>query len=349
MKTFDVPETPLDKVAAVKARMTRMWELEDLDLNDPVIFGTWEREDDGRKAPDVNTKIQNWDVDLEEQLRAARRETEHVEAGFCNLPSIWPYVGVTVIPSAFGCKVLFREGDQPACYPLFHEPEDVARLEPPDVSRAGQCADVLERIDRWNEATGGKIPIRCTDTQDPIDVATQIWHYDDMLTAMFTHPEAVHRFMQMVTDALIEFTRLQVERIDNLFAYGHSGLWRPHGIHLSDDVAAVLSPRTYEEFARPYNEQLADAFGGAVYHCCLGYEQNLPAIAASRGFMGFDPDPEHNSLDVIEQTLTGRGVWCRALAEREYIDRFRGKFGMYLNAKGKTRDEALEKAKQLAA
>ena len=349
MKKFDVPETPAELVGRAKERLRKMWDLEDLNLDDPAIFGSWKREDQPEppKAPTVTERIRDPEVDLEFQLRNVPNDLESLEAGFCNIPSLFPYLGVAFIPSAFGCEVVLREEDQPACHPLFHDPEDVYKLEKPDVRNRGQCKEVFERIAYFQEATDAKIPIRCTDTQDPIDVATQIWHYEDMLTAMYSHPDAVHHFMDLVTDAFIEFTKLQAEATENFFAHGHSAVWHHRGIHVSDDVAAVLSPETYDEFARPYNERVARAFGGVHYHCCLKYEQNLPAIASSEGFMGFDASPDHNDIDVIEECLTGEGVWNRHVGDRQYVDRFRGKVGLMLSVNGDSKQEALDKAKAL--
>ena len=38
--------------------------------------------------------------------------------------------------------------------------------------------------------------------------------------------------------------------------------WLPRGLWLSDDLQAVMSPDLYREFAIPYNEMLAQEFGG---------------------------------------------------------------------------------------
>jgi len=43
--------------------------------------------------------------DLEYELASARRDLACPRAGYCNIPSIWPYMGVRVIPFAYGCKI----------------------------------------------------------------------------------------------------------------------------------------------------------------------------------------------------------------------------------------------------
>jgi len=202
----------------------------------------------------------------------------------------------------------------------------------------------------FREKTGGEIPIRCTDTQSPIDVAIGVWHYEDILTAFYTHPEEVHRFLEMVTEASVEFLQAQKEAAGNLFAYGLLDIWHHRGVHLADDVAAVISPGCYETFVKPYNEAMSRAFGGVIIHCCRSYRQNLKNIAGMEGFMGFDPSflQGYHTYEEVRAALDGRGVYI-GLYSRETIEALRPKrekTGLILLVGGETFEEAMEKARQ---
>jgi len=74
---------------------------------------------------------------------------------------------------------------------------------------------------------------------------------------MYTAPDAVHLLLDMVTRSLIKFVRMQAGRAVNFFGYTHVNLWRPWGIYVSDDVAAVVSPGHYREFMKGPNERIS--------------------------------------------------------------------------------------------
>lgn len=284
------------------------------------------------ELPDYSVieRMEDPEKDLEYEMACARRDLACLKRGFCNIPSIWPYMGVGVVASAFGCETVYIPGEDPWTRPLTEDPEDVYALSMPDpaVAPRGLAGRVLERIDFFAGATGGTVPIRLTDLQSPLDTAIQILKYEELLIAMYTQPDAVHHLLSMVTDATIRFIRAQAARIENFFGYTHVPLWRPRGLYISDDVTAVLSPDNYRQFARPYNTRLSREFGGLSMHCCGRYEQNLEAIAEIDGFMSFDANSNDNSMDAIGRALRPEpdraGVWVAwADTAQEALDKVR--------------------------
>lgn len=368
--SFDIPEIPWERVAESKLRVRKVWNLQDLNLQDPVLNISWKRPPDP-SAPTAAQRIRDPEIDVRSQLNAIRCDIEHLEAGkdvghpiggnpHFNLV----HFGTGPLATAFGSKWIVRENDQPFFEPAVHTPEEVMNLRKPDLYRDGILPLILERIQYYNEATQGKIPLTPCDTAGPWSIATQIWHYEDMLEAIYTAPEAVHYLLDLVTDCIIEWFNIQESCIRNWGGthISFSWPWYQRGIGIGDDCMVNVSPKTWEEFFLPYNDRMAHEYGGVCYHCCLCYENHLMNLTKSYNFMGFDADPQYNNFDKIEAALVaGKGVWTRpvggsymgvtaakALEEQLfYINRLKGKVGMFLGVEGETRQAAVDNAKRL--
>ena len=172
---------PASDLAERRAFLEALWSLEDLprpgfqiNVADQSPHNSLERFRDKRKM-------------LEAQLGAIRAK---LGTGICDdyVPALFPYLGVTVFPSAFGCQLRLFEDQQPWAEPiLFDEPQQVYNLEPPRID-AGQLGDVLDYARFFMAETNGEYPLRVTDIQGPLDVAYLIWHNEDFMVAMFEHP-----------------------------------------------------------------------------------------------------------------------------------------------------------------
>lgn len=252
------------------------------------------------------------------------------------LPALFPYLGVTVFPSAFGCPVRWFEDEQPWADPiLFDDPARVYDLKKPAVN-AGQLGDVLDYTRYFIEQTGGAFPIRMTDVQGPLDVAYLIWHNEDFIVAMYERPAEVHRLMRLVTELIIEFVSAQRELTRQLgaeFTPCHFPfIWMPdgQGIAISDDVIALMSPPLYREFALPYVNQLSEAFNGVFIHTCGQFEHNfanLRQVYKLRGLnfgaseQPFEPVWEHFGGQLVLITHLGLNKEVHFESALDYVRR----------------------------
>ena len=120
----------------------------------------------------------------------------------------------------------------------------------------------------------GDVMISASDNQSANDILTVVVNSEEAMCAMYADPEPIHYLLNLFTQSDIELNRFQQSIIHNYG--GHKqGEYFPYGIFVADDNAAFLSPETYIEFDRPYNEILAKEFGGIGMHCCMKYEQNI--------------------------------------------------------------------------
>ena len=301
---FDIPTIPWDLVESAKLRLTAAWEGR---ADTPPFKLFWNPANYRVRLP-VTKRLDEPEADLRASLEETTANIKALQAGYCNVPSLLVYFGPATTASAFGGELVIRD-DMLHVKPVMHKPEEVYSIAPPDVYTAGLCGKTLERMRFFREATNGMIPIRCNDTQSPFDVASMVWHYEDLLTACYTNPEEVHYLLRIVTDVCKGFLRAQAEAAGHLFAYGWLDLWHHRGVHLADDVAAVVSPVIYKEFIHPYNQEMADEFDGVIYHCCRGYGQNVGQMARTRGFMGLDAGLSFHDPELIRKTFAEGGTW----------------------------------------
>jgi hypothetical protein len=376
--THDIPEIPWELVDEGKRRMRKFWAREDLDLRDPALLIGWARPENPIPAhgalgafcqAPVSEMIHDPEIDVRAQLQRVSQEIEHLEAGreighpVANFPGMHLlHYGTGALSTAFGSKMIVRVDDQPFYEARVHTPEEAMRLREPDLHRDGVCPQILERIEYYNEATQGKIPLCLSDNVGPWTMATQVWHYEDMLAATLTAPEAVRHVLGLVTDSIIEWDDIQITRMRHWVGSNTtSPFFLPRGFCIGDDTLVTVSPKMYETYYLPYNNRISRHYGGVMYHCCMHYDSHFAVMAKTEGFIGFDPSPEYNDIDKVEAALAHHGVWTYALGDvpkarhgttgrrddLPIIRRLKGKVGMILSVHGDNRQDAIDRAKRL--
>jgi uroporphyrinogen-III decarboxylase len=165
----------------------------------------------------------------------------------------------------------------------------------------------FERIRYLREHSA--LPIRLVNVPSPLVSASLIWEYSSFIAATITHPKEVHFLLDLVTEATIQFVRLQVQDIGaRLFTLSHEPWYLPPdlGIRVSDDTAQVMSPRGYREFGVPYNTRLSRAFGGIVIHSCGDVGHVLPAMLEIPGLRGVELVATQNDWQRLRDLTKGK-------------------------------------------
>jgi len=250
--------------------------------------------------------------DKEVQLRASLNFLQWRDAlaiGDDFVPYLYPYQGVTVFASAFGCPVRFFDHTAPWVEPLIRAedpPEKVYDLPKPAVTD-GQLGTILEYTDYFVAETGGRYPIGLTDSQGPLDVAYLVWEPSAFMLAMYTNPKEVHHLMRLVTDLLIAFVKEQRARSPQFMPCHCPPLWLPEGqgISINDDCAAVLSPKLYREFALPYINELSEEFGGIVIHSCGNFTHQFDNLAQVHNLRGLNFGASETPFEAVWERFGG--------------------------------------------
>lgn len=245
------------------------------------------------------------------QVRQFKRHYELVEDHF--VPYLMPFFGTGVLCSAFGSTVEFQDKMDPASVGfIVKKPEELRKLTKPDCHRDGLMPRVLEFIRYFRE--NSNIPVGITDCQGPLTTALQIVGYENLFYWMYDYPSLVHEFMELLTESLITWIKVQKQELDEPLdrCAGNQGVYVPQGtgVWLSDDDAILMPPDLYKEFVVPYNDRIMKEFGSGILHFCGAANQqieNFKSMKYLRGINNFSLGDEKSLLELKEQ-LEGRVV-----------------------------------------
>jgi uroporphyrinogen decarboxylase len=194
------------------------------------------------------------------------------------------------VPSAIGSRVAFQRGMDPAVEGVFIErPEEIRKLQPPDPHKDGLMPHVLHSIRYFREHSS--LPVVFTDAQGPLNIALTLCGVENLFVWAYDYPNLVHELMDLSTEVLIAWIRLQKQcagQPECSGAFPHSILLPPGfgGVCISDDDCGLMSPRMYREFVVPYNSRVLKAFGGGTLHFCGRAEQQIENFLAMEGLTG---------------------------------------------------------------
>ena len=239
-----------------------------------------------------------------------------------------PWHGVGVYANIFGCPVNWNDFDAPQTHYLYHNVDELRDLRRPRIMDSELAQTVLETIRYFRRVTGDALGISLTDTQSPNDSASLILDTCEFFTAGLAEPEKITAFMELVTGVMIDFSDMQFEAMGPTATRpGHIMLSAPqlHGISVSDDNMAVISPATYRNSALPYNNLLSEHFGGIAIHTCGNFAQNYSAVKQTKklalidcALSGADPQPNHPAKLRDAFADTGIVIKARIGADEEH-------------------------------
>jgi hypothetical protein len=239
------------------------------------------------------------------------------------VPCLCPAFGVISIPAAFGCEVVWWEDNFPSVRPIsLPDPTAIRDLPRPNIS-SGEMGRVLETTRFFIDKTSGRIPIRLTDIQGPLDSAALIMGHTEFFAAVRTHPWEVLHFLQMITDFTIECAKAQREVVRGRGVEFVPSLFQPwipdgFGISVSNDASVMISADEHDEFCLPYLNQISDAFGGITIHSCGNWLHQVPSLAKVRGLRGLEFGASETPFPPLAEYFAGRTVLaCRVGLHRD--------------------------------
>lgn len=257
------------------------------------------------------------------------------------VPYVMPWFGTVVAASAFGCKVGFMPGQDPAVDPTWYPVQtvdDVKALRVPDPTQDGLMPEVLRYLRHFREHS--VLPIGITDCQGPLTTANQLMGYDTLIYLMDDDPVAAHHLMDTVTTALIRWVRAQKAVIGDAddfcisdqqaYVGGQAGIW------LSDDDAPLVSPDFYREFVVPYNSRLLSEFGGGMVHYCGNATHHADNFLATDGLKGLHIFALHDldALARLQQKVAGRIVLAAGDFTPVDVGRYADEYARLIDPRG---------------
>jgi hypothetical protein len=264
----------------------------------------------------VNAALDDFDQMALQQYRMC---SDVLARGDGALLAVRANYGTSVLPSLFGVSLYIMPDEMntlPTSWPL-HDPAAIQRLIDagiPDLN-GGLGAKVFEMTTRFAEIArrypniGRCVDIYHPDLQGPMDVCEVVWG-SSVFCALLEGPQRVKDFLELIVQTYTAFLRAWM-RIVPLCDIGnvHWGLFHRGRIFLRDDSAMNLSPDLFDEFVRPYDQQLLDTFSGGAIHFCGRGDHFIERMSTLRGLYAVNlSQPELNDMEIIFRNTIDKGI-----------------------------------------
>ncbi|MCX6928502.1 MAG: uroporphyrinogen decarboxylase [Verrucomicrobia bacterium] len=162
------------------------------------------------------------------------------------LPGFWSEFGMCTEPSAFGAKCVFPRNEFPFADKVIRDVAQIDDLAEPNPVTDGLLPFMLNRLQSAQprlEAMGHKI--RFSVSRGPLNVATFLMGTTELLMALKTDPDKVHKLLRVITTFLQKWHGLQHETFPSI-----------DGIFLLDDIVGFIGQEDFKEFGLPYFKEL---------------------------------------------------------------------------------------------
>jgi len=232
-----------------------------------------------------------------------------------------PWYGIGYVASAFGAEYLWPAGQAPAVEPVFRDLDAALACDPKPIESTPAGKRILEMIEFFLDATGGIVPMSCSDVQSPLNAATALFPTSTFFMDALDRPEDVAVLLDRIVDLSVAFFRKQEALIGGaLVRPGHGFASSRHfrGLGASDDNAVMVSPDTYRELFAPALERFGRELGGTVFHSCGNWSSKIPTVKTLSGLVEVDAaltartDPDPNPPEAFRDGFAGTGVILNA-------------------------------------
>ena len=199
--------------------------------------------------------------------------------------------GVGIIPSLFGLEVVQKGNELPWVKPLesIEEVKEIIKKGVPDfkkglADRVNSTQDFYKNILNNYSNLKRSIHVGLLDNQGPFNLAG-IMLGDNLYIYLYNNKDVIKELLQLLTEVYIEFSQVQKKLINEPFdTHYYFGCRLPSGVKISEDYGLAISPDMYKEFCIPYNEKVAEAFGGITLLICEDLEKKrLKEIIEMKG------------------------------------------------------------------
>jgi len=181
--------------------------------------------------------------------------------------------------SLFGSKPIFKSHTDPwVGEPIIRTEEDLENLNYPDFYESGLMPKILKLYETAEKMVKRKIPVFFERwDRSPWGTAAHLRGLGELLMDTHRSPDFVHKLLSFIAES-----RMRWEREKEKFL----GIKTERASLYNDEVnAQVMSPKTYQVFAYPYEQKLADFYSRGIFyfHSCGDITPFLDTISTIRG------------------------------------------------------------------
>ena len=268
----------------------------------------------------INSALGDYELMALQQLRIC---SDALKDGSGALLNIRCNYGTGILPTVFGAELFLMEerlNTLPTSKPVKNqEIEQIIKKGIPELN-TGLGSRVFEMGCKFNEWMDNYPSIRKyvsifhPDLQGPMDVC-ELLYGSDLFTDLIEKPLLIKQLLSLITETYTAFMRKWYQLVPSHKGYSThwSMLHRGH-IMLRDDSAMNLSPEMFEEFIKPYDQQLLSAFdGGAIHFCGRGDHFIEKASQMEKLYAINLSQPEYNNLETIFSNTIDKNIRLLAL------------------------------------
>lgn len=204
------------------------------------------------------------------------------------IPGYWIEYGMAAEPSAFGARINWHADQPPSIEPVRGGLNVLVDAEPADPQQHGLMPLVLQRyLDAEKRLLPEGESIKMVAARGPFAVAGWLLGISDLMIALKKEPDKIGRLLDTLTTTIIRWLRAQLDVLS-----------APEGILVLDDLVGMLSPRLFEQYARPHMTRIFRAFDGLikVYH----NDTPCPHLLKPMSDLGFDVFNFSHTIDMAD-------------------------------------------------
>lgn len=237
--------------------------------------------------------------------------------------------GSGILPTQFGCELFTMPRETttlPTAIPLHDRDKVQAVLDAgvPD-PRAGlgakvmDCAEEFLAVFKKYPTLAEHVALYHPDWQGPIDIAEVVWG-SEIFYSIFDEPEFVRSFIGLMTKTYAQAARAWLALVPPSpgGVNTHWGTMHKGVLVLRADSLMNLSPATYVDLIRPFDQELFDEFGGGFIHYCGRGDHFIPAMCEMKGLTAINLSQPHlNDMEVIYRNTVDKGIPLLGLDRKE--------------------------------
>jgi hypothetical protein len=230
----------------------------------------------GRNTPEVHPA----DVTVEDFLDdCERRHQASQEVGGDAIFVAYARIGLAWYEAIMGCPI-YVQGGASWAEPF---PGDWKDYTLESVPWENGWFDKLQELTQAAvEAGDGRYPVGPTHLRSPLDLASALLGAEQLCLSMYDHPQELHNFLNVCTEVWLKIVRAQYDLLPvhaGGYWNGNQPLWAPgKTMFVPADAGALISPRDFEMFAKPYMERLVRDLPYSILHTHSSYLHYLHTV-----------------------------------------------------------------------
>jgi uroporphyrinogen-III decarboxylase len=200
----------------------------------------------GISALDYYSSEQMW---FEANLKAVQQFPDVIF-----MPGFWSEFGMCTEPSAFGSKCSWQPNEMPYAEKILADIKSAGSISKPNPRKDGLLPFMLNRLRHYQgqiEKQGHGIKFAVS--RGPLNVASFLAGSTELLMAVRTDPDEVHKLLETITDFIIDWLELQIETFPSI-----------DGVFILDDIVGFLGKQDFMDSALPYLQRIFQSFDVAI-------------------------------------------------------------------------------------